>query len=363
MSEQGIPVYTPPQLFMPPSAPDDWIRLVAEWIHTRGGDVQEVGPNTISGNLIKRQGPQWAQRLSLGEALGGALDTAAAREVRAVFQSGTAISLAAWGSFERFRGFCETLRKIGGGRYIAGLPPNEYDFLASNDFEAYQYALAWCADQRKREIQKMKEEACRHRDQVRATSRIIVDIYQLLLVRQGLLLTANGDVVTWENGAHGLYACEAKNWCYGLECSPGVAVAYYLLALQDRGDQAAPVNKDIALSLLTAGMPDWKRTGPQTFSWKGGALDGDGVVTHKRQVVGQVAIRASQNRGRIVRKVVVRGRGNKILDEGVLSILSSSNLPAADDPKDQDLRELAMAWGVCRALDRLKRQELELGEE
>lgn len=360
MVGQGIPVYTPRQLFDAPETPEGWIPLAAQWIRDFGGDPQEVNPTTISGRLIIRQGPQWAQRLMVGQALAGTLDTPAAREVRSVFQTGTAISLAAWGGFERFTTFQEVFRRLGGGRYAAGLPPNEYNYLAANDYKAYQEALSWCAERRKDEIHETREKARRWRDQVAEASRIIVDVYELLLRNQGLLLTTDNDVVAWENGAHGLYVCEARTWCYGLECSPQIAVAYYLLALQDRQEQAAQVPKETALELLTVKMPDWRRTGRQSFAWKGGHIDEQGVVTQGRTSVGAVAIEEVGKGGRLVRRVVLRGRANKLLDEGVLSVSTGGAATGGDAEarqKEMDLQELALAWGVQRALARLKKKK------
>jgi len=363
-------VYEPPQLF-PDTPPEERLKIAAQWVREQGGDPRAVSVTSISGKLIAAQWVQWAQSFSLQGAFKGALTTPQAQEVLAVFATGTPISLRAYGTFEKYAAFRPCFRKVGEGQYVAGLPPNEHAFTAASDYDALLHAQDWCFEQREKEILAARDKAQRMRDGVAKTSRLIIDLWEKLLHDQGLLLsfatdeagelTDGPNVRCWMNGAHDMYAADGGNWAYGLECSSAIAVAYYVMALADSKERAAPVSPETGLKLVAP--EGWARQADGSYSFVGGQLTPEGVLRDGQgrtlaQVVFVDAAGDVRKRGGAVQKETIRvvrvlGGGGRVVVESRVPPAPKPEEGAAEQPP-QFLDEVGRAWAVSEALDRAK---------
>lgn len=341
------PVYTPGKLYQEPDSPEEWIGRTEEWVRALGREPEPVKAGTISGDLTIRQGGQHAQMYAMRAALAGELNTPQADILRRVFDSGTPISIKAPGP-EKFILFDPALTKLGEGRYVAGRGDNVYEFDAADDATAFDIGRDWVYRQRKEEILAMRDEAIALRQQWETASRLLVDIWELLLRSRkfGVLQDDRGEIVAWENGSHDLFMIDSGDveqggggWCYGMECSPRIALAYYVKALADRKAKPAEVSQETAVQLLVErGLRGWKRQG-QSFTWEGGKIDDQNVVHHKSMRLG--FIKLSKPEANVIQvalhALTSRGEVGKELDVG--------RVPTR-------YGELAVAWGVYRAVSR-----------
>lgn len=342
------PVYTPGKLYEDPAAPEGWIERTAGWVRDLGREPEGVKVGTISGDLTVRQGPQHAQMYAERAALAGELNTPQADILRRVFATGTPISIKAPGP-ERFRLFAPVLRKLGEGRYVAGLGKNEYPINAADDATAFDLGRDWVYNQRKAEIAATRDEAIALRDQWEQASRLLVDVWELLLRsrKYGLLQDDRSDIVAWENGSHDLYMIDAGEiekgqggWCYGMECSARIALAYYALALRDRKTKPAEVSQETAVQLLVErGLRGWKRQG-NSFVWDGGNIDPQNNVIHHAKVrIGFLKLAKPEEQ-------VIQVALHALTDKGTVGKeLDVGRVPTG-------YGELAVAWAVSRAIAR-----------
>lgn len=341
--------FTPPKLFEDAASPHEEL-VWAERTFGDGGDDPGTTPDTISGRLITAQAPQWRQAIALTEALAGRLETPAAVMVRAIVASGTPLSLLAYEGFERFGEFVPAFRRLNElGSYVAGAPPNEYRFAAADDAAALEHARNWYWEQRKQEILRARERALALRKHlVKVEQRmLVVEVWEEALRAYGMLFNSNSVMVVWENGAHDLYRVEARNWAYGLEVSPPVAVAYYLLALRDRGEKPAPIPPHTAAELLT---PGWKKCeGAHLFEWRDEKKGNFGHVTAD----GIIMLQDTRRMGQVtIRDGVVTLWGKPKRAGGPLTNLASSRISTGQE-------SLGVSWAVYRALERIREKERE----
>lgn len=249
---------------------DTWPTWAAELI-----GLEEVSSGTISGQIIARAGPAWLYGLHLPRILSGALNAdpdygADARAALAAFEDGRPLYIGVLGSVERYGSFDPTLTYTGNHSYAVGSDPPRA-FSAANHVQALEQAGDWYRALRARETDAQKGRARSLR-----LSLLAVDLLAAALTHRDdaerVLYDTDGELLVWENMAHGRYGVQGSEWCYLIHASPVTAVRLGYLALAESRAAGDPRAWD-AGSLVGAvpqllGLRGWG-CGTDTATWEG----------------------------------------------------------------------------------------------